>query len=158
MVLATMILITSTALLFYYLQSACEKVLQREFVHEFFHAIVNANRLEFPFVRQAIEEFNAPLDYEQFRMQLKCDFLALTYLLKNAANEKQRLSRDERMLTVYFQFLSFILSIFHWFGVGEKSFFLRLISILQYFGNVLGERVSKVRFGNITASEYLLSL
>ena len=158
MVMATLVLITSTALLFYFLQRACETILQREFAHEFFHAIVNANRLEFPFVRQAIEEFNAPLDYEQFRMQLKCDFLALTYLLKNAANEKQRLSRDERMLTVYFQFLSFFLSIFHWFGVGEKSFFLRLISILQYFGNVLGERVSKVRFGDITASEYLLSL
>jgi hypothetical protein len=158
MVLATMILITSTALLFYYLQSACERVLQREFAHEFFQAIVNANRLEFPLVRQAIEEFNAPLDYEQFRMQLKCDFLALTYLLRNAANEKQRLSRDERILSVYFQFLSVLLSVFHWFGVGERSFFLRLISILQYFGNVLGERVSKVRFGNITASEYLLSL
>src|SRR5487761_954002 len=157
MFVATLILIMSTALLLY-LQTACQKILRRRAHQEFYHSIVNANRLEFPFVRSAIQDFDAPLDYTRFRMQLKCDFLALTYLMKNAVNSSQRLSKDEKLLALYFRALFFMLGVFHIAGVGEKVFMLKLTSILQYFGNVLGERVSQIRFGNMTASEYLLSL
>ncbi|MGH9358813.1 MAG: hypothetical protein ACRD22_03645 [Terriglobia bacterium] len=155
---ATLILIMSAALLLFYLQTACQKILRRRAHQEFYHSIVNANRLEFPFVRSAIQDFDAPLDYTRFRMQLKCDFLALTYLLKNAVNSSQRLSKDEKLLALYFRALFFMLGVFHLGGVGEKVFMIKLTSILQYFGNVLGERVSQIRFGNMTASEYLLSL
>ena len=158
MIMAMVILIFSLALLLFYVQSACQRILRREFAQEFFHSIVNANRLEFPFVRQALQEFDAPVEYAQFRMQLKCDFLALTYLLKNAVNERQRLTSEERLLVVYFKSLSFLMAVCHMLGFGEKRFFLKLTSILQYFGNVLGERVNQLRFGNMTASEYLMSL
>ena|SRR5487761_198955 len=158
MFVATLILIMSTALLLFYLQTACQKILRRRAHQEFYHSIVNANRLEFPFVRSAIQDFDAPLDYTRFRMQLKCDFLALTYLMKNAVNSSQRLSKDEKLLALYFRTMFFLLGVFHIAGVGEKVFMLKLTSILQYFGNVLGERVSQIRFGNMTASEYLLSL
>ncbi|HEV2417284.1 MAG TPA: hypothetical protein VGX94_05735 [Terriglobia bacterium] len=155
---ATMILIISTALLLFYLQATCQKILRQRAHQEFYHSIVNANRLEFPFVRSAIEDYDAPLDYTRFRMQLKCDFLALAYLMKNALNPTQRLSRDEKFLVIYSKTLFCMLSVVHLFGFREKAFMLRLASVLQYFGNVLGERVSKVRFGNMTASEYLLTL
>jgi hypothetical protein len=158
MVVATLILILSTALLLFYLQAICQKILQRRAHQEFYHSIVNANRLEFPFVRSAIEDYDAPLDYSRFRMQLKCDFLALTYLLKNAANSSQKLAKDEKLLILYFRVLFFFLGVFHMAGIGEKVSMLKLTSILEYFSNVLGERVSKIRFGNMTASEYLLSL
>jgi hypothetical protein len=158
MYLAVAILIISTALLLFYLQATCEKILRSRAHEEFYHSIVNANRLEFPYVRTTIEEYDAPLDYGRFRMQLKCDFLALTYLLKNAVNSRQKLSRDEKTLALYFKVLFSLLAISHMAGVGEKVFMLKLTSILQFFSNVLGERVSKIRFGDITASEYLLSL
>ena len=158
MYLAAAILIFSTALLLFYLQTTCERILRRRAHEEFYHSIVNANRLEFPYVRTTIEEYDAPLDYGRFRMQLKCDFLALTYLLKNAVNARQRLSRDEKTLVVYFKVLFFLLAASHLAGFGEKVFMLKLTSILQFFSNVLGERVSKLHFGDITASEYLLSL
>ena len=51
---------------------------------EFFQAIVNVNRLEFPSVRKAIEEFGTPAEYARLTVTLRCDFLGLTYLLKNA--------------------------------------------------------------------------
>lgn len=155
---ATLILIISTALMLFYLQATCQRILSRRAHQEFYHSIVNANRLEFPFVRSAIEEYDAPLDYSRFRMQLKCDYLALTYLLKNAVNSSLRLSRDEKLLALYFQTMFFLLGVFHLVGVGEEVFMLKLTSVLQYFSNVLGERVSQIRFGNMTASEYLLSL
>lgn len=158
MYVAVAILILSTALLLFYLQATCQKILRRREHEEFYHAIVNANRLEFPFVRTAIQEFDVPLDYRRFRMQLKCDFLALTYLLRNAVNSSQRLSRDEKTLAAYFRVIFFLMTVCHVMGFGEKLLMLRLTSILQFFGNVLGERVSKVRFGDMTASEYLLTL
>src|SRR6516225_3858182 len=158
MFVAVVMLIVSTALLMVYLQAFCQSILRREFGHEFFHSVVNANRLEFPFVRKALEEFNAPVDYERFRMQLKCDFLALTYLLKNAGNAKGRLSKEERFLTWYFRVVVLKLIVAHSLRLGERAAVLKLTSILEYFANVLGERVDTIRFGDMTASDYLMSL
>jgi hypothetical protein len=158
MFMAVLILIISTALFFFYLQVVCEKVLRRPFEQEYYRAIVHANRLEFPAIRKAIEDFNAPVDYARVRMTLKCDFLALTYLLRNASNVRQRLTREERLLVWYFRGTLGLLSLRHWLRLGEQSVVLRLTAILQYFANVIGQRVSLVRFGNMTASDYLLSL
>jgi hypothetical protein len=158
MFLAALILILSTALFFFYLQVAFQSILRRQFDREYFQAIVNANRLEFPAVRKALEEFNAPVDYPRLRMMLKCDFLALTYLLKNAANVNQRYSREERLLMFYFHLVFVSLLTRHWLRVREKPAVLKLTAILQYFANVVGQRVNTVRFGNLTASDYLLGL
>jgi hypothetical protein len=158
MVSAAVIVVVSTALLLFYLQSVCSKILGRRFEQDFYHAIVNANRLEFPFVRSAVEEYEVPVDYPRFRMQLKCDFLALTYLLRNAANATRRLSRQEWLLVWYFRGTYLFLGAFHVLGLSERPWILRMTRVLEYFANVLGERVSSVRFGDISASEYLLSL
>ena len=158
MILAALILILSTAMFFFYFQATCQKILRRQFDREYFQSIVNANRLEFPSLRKSLEEFGAPVDYPRLRMMLKCDFLALTYLLKNAANVNQRCSNEERLLILYFhcQFLS--LAARRLLGFGQKKAILRLTSVLQYFANVVGQRVNTVRFGNLTAADYLLNL
>ena len=158
MLLATLILTVSTALLLFYIQAVCQKILRRRFNQELFHAIVNANRLEFPFVRKVLEDYDVPVDYARFRMQLKCDFLALKYLLKNVMNARRRLSSQERLLILYFRVIFFAMGILHLLGTGEEPCMMKLTDILQYFANVLGERVSTIRFGNMTASDYLLSL
>jgi hypothetical protein len=158
MVMATLILIFSTGLFFFYLQAACQKVLRRQFAQEYFQSIVNANRLEFPSVRKSIKDFGAPVDYPRLMMTLKCDFLALTYLLKNAANVNQRYSYEERMLMLYFRLVLTLLTVRHWFRFSETSAALKLTAILEYFANVVGERINAVRFGNLTASDYLLNL
>ena len=95
-----------------------------------------------------MEEFGATVDYPQLRSMLKCDFLALTYLLKSAANLNQRYSKDERLLILYFRWLFVTLAARHLLRVGEKKAILRLTSILQYFANVVGERVDTVRVGS----------
>ena len=159
MILASLILIISTGLFFFYFQVACQKILRRRFEQEYFRAIVNANRLEFPAIRQAAEEeLSGPVDYARVRMTLKCDYLALTYLLKNAANVNQRYSHEERLLILYFRLLFFSLVVRHYLKVRETPAIVRLTSVLQYFANVVGQRVSQVRFGSLTASDYLLSL
>ena len=158
MIVATLILILSTALFFFYLQAVCQKVLRRQFARQYFQSIVHANRLEFPSVRKAIEDFGAPIEYPRLMMTLKCDYLALTYLLKNAANVNQRFTYEERLLIVYFKVVLMALATRHWLRLGESSAALKLTTILEYFANVVGERINSVRFGNLTASEYLLNL
>jgi len=158
MVLAALILILSIAFFFFYMQATCQRILRQEFDREYFLAIVNASRLEFPAVRRTLGEFNAPLDYPRLRMMLKCDFLALTYLLKNAVNVSQRYSREERLLMFYFRLVFASLITRHWLRVREEPAILKLTAVLQYFANVVGQRVSTVRFANLTAADYLLEL
>ena len=156
MALAALILIFSSAFFLFYLQVTCQRLLRRQFDREYFLAIVNANRLEFSAVRRTLEEFNAPVDYPRLRMVLKCDFLALTYLLKNAVNVDQRYSREEQLLMLYFRLAFASLITRHWLRVREKPAILKLTAVLQYFANVVGQRVDTVRFANLAASDYLL--
>jgi hypothetical protein len=158
MFLAVSILILSIAMLFFYLQAICLKILRQEFDRDYFLPIVNANRLEFPSVRKAVEEFDAPVDFARFCMMLKCDFLALSYLLKNAANDSHRYSAQDRLLIFYFHLTYFVLRLRHLLKFDEKAMLLRLTSILQFFGNVVGLRVSSTSFRDISASDYLLTL
>ena len=158
MVLAALILILSTAFFFFYWQATCQRILRQQFDREYFLAIVNASGLEFPAVRRASGEFNAPVDYPRLRIMLKCDFRALTYLLKNAVNLSQRYSGEERLLMFYFRLVFASLITRHWLRVREEPAILKLTTILQYFANVVGQRVNTVRFANLTAADYLLEL
>jgi hypothetical protein len=158
MVLAALILILSTAFFFFYMQATCQRILRQQFEREYFLAIVNASGLEFPAVRRTLGEFNAPVDYPRLRMTLKCDYLALTYLLKNAVNVKQRYSGKERLLMFYFRLVFASLITRRWLRVSEKPAILELTTILKYFANVVGQRVNTVRFANLTAADYLLEL
>jgi hypothetical protein len=158
MITAMFVLVLSAALFLFYIQVTCQRILRRQFDREYFQAVVNANRLEFPSLRKSLEEFGMPADYPRVRMMLKCDFLALTYLLKNSANVNQRYSNEERLLILYcrWQFLS--LAVRRLLNLGEEAATLRLTLVLQYFANVVGQRVNTVRFGNWSAADYLLRL
>ncbi len=158
MFIAVFILVLSTALFFFYFQTICQRILAQEFDRDYFLAIVNANRLEFPFVRKAIEDFDGPVDYARFSMMLKCDYLALTYLLKNAANSAHRYTPQDRLLIFYFRANYLWLQVKHLLRLDEKSPILRLTTILQYFGNVVGRRVNSSQFRDLSASDYLLTL
>jgi len=158
MFMATLILILSTALFFFYLQSVCQRILRRQFSQEFFQAIVNANGLEFPAIRKALEESGSSMEYRRTTVTLKCDFLALTYLLKNAANVNQRYSYEERLLMVYFKLSLLSMITRHWLKLRETPAVLKMTAVLEYFANVVGERVNTVKFGNLAASEYLLNI
>jgi hypothetical protein len=158
MVVASLILIISTALLLFYFQVTCQKILRRKFDREYARSIVNANRLEFPAVQKSLVDFENGVDYARLRMTLRCDFLALTYLLRNAGNIRQRYTHEERLLIFYSRTLFMSLFFRHVLRLREKPAFLRLTAVLEYFANVVGQRVDNIRFGNLAPSDYLLSL
>jgi len=158
MVMACLILVFSTALFFFYCQVTLQKILRRAFDHAYFQALAAANRLEFPALRRAFEEVDASADYARMRMNIKCDFLAVTYLLKNACNIRQGYSREERLLMLYFRLAVISLTVRHWLGLREKPAVMLLTAILQCFANVAGSRMNSLRFGDPSFSNFVLSL
>ena len=157
MILAWLILILSLAMVFFYFQATCQKILRRQFDQEYARSIANVIRLEFPSLRKSLKEFGAPLDYSRLPKMLTRDLLALTYLLKNGANVRQHYSSEERLLILYFRWQLLSFAGRRWLKVGEKKAILRLTSVLHYFANVVGERMNTVGFGNLQ-TDYLVNL
>ena len=151
MIVATLILILSAAMFFFYFQATCQRIVRRQFDLEYFRSIANANRLEFPSLRKALEESGARMEYTRLRGALRCDFLALTYLLRNVENSKGRYSNQERLLILYFHTQSLSLAVRHLLKLSDNKATLRLTSVLQYFANVVGQRVGAVKLGGLTA-------
>jgi len=156
MIVATMILILSAAMFFFYIQATCQKILRRQFEREYFRSIASANRLEFLALRESLRETGAAIDYARLRELLECDFLALTYLLRNAANVHRRYSVEERLLMLYFHWGCLSLAVRRLLKLGESRVILTLTSILQYFANVVGQRVETLRLATATASGYIV--
>jgi len=150
MIVATLILILSAAMFFFYFQATCQRILRRQFDLEYFRSIANANRLEFPSLRKELEESGAPIEYSRLRGALRCDFLALTYLLRNVENSKGRYSNEERLLILYFYSQSLSLAVRRLLRLSDSKVTLRLTSVLQYFANVVGQRVGAVKLGSLT--------
>ena len=155
MILSWLILTLSLGVVSFCFQVACQSILRRQFDQEYFRSIANATRLEFPCLRDALKASGASFDYFRLSNALKCDFLALTHLLKNPAGLRQGYSKEQRLLIFYFrvQFLSLVVR--RWLRAGEKKAALRLTFVLQYFANVVGQRVNEAGFGNSTAASCL---
>jgi len=158
MLLAVFILIVSTAMSFFYLQVACQRILRRRFDRSYYIPIVNAIRLEFPSLQKSLDEFGATVDYPRLRVILERDYLALAYLLKHVANANRRYTLEERLLLLYLRWTLVSLAARRLLRLNEKQAILRVTSILQYFANVVGQRVNQVQFGTLTAADYLLEL
>jgi hypothetical protein len=135
-----LILILSTGLCLFYVQVICQKILRRQFEPGLWQAVVEANRLQFPSVRKALAGLGRPVEYRQLRMFLKCDFLALTYILKHTATVYQPFTYEERLLMLYFRLLFVSLATRHALRLRETPAALKLTAILEYFANVVAER------------------
>lgn len=152
MIISIAILVLSTALFFFYIQTLCEKVLRREFSQPYFQDVLNAIDLEFPRVRQAMSD-GVPMNYSQIRLALECDFSTLTYLVKNGNPKQRRFSWQERMLVSYFRVLLLCLPLRYAFHFGEKNSVMKLTVILHHFANLVGERVSLMSTGSMVLSQ-----
>jgi hypothetical protein len=146
-IISVLILAVSSALFFFYMQAFCEKALRREFSRPYFQDIIQAIQLEYPGLRDSVAS-DASLDYSYARFTLRCDFITLEYMLNNNDPAHWHLPRREKILILYFRFLLFWLPIRHAFKLGEKEAVLRLATVLQYFANSLGEKLSAIPLGN----------
>ena len=156
MILSWLILTLSVAMVFFYFQATCQRILRQQFDQEYFRSIANVIRLEFPSLRDALKESCASLDYSRLPKALKCDFLALTHLLKNTADGNQHYTKEQRLLILYFRIQFLSLAVRRLMGVGERKAALRLTSVLQHFANVIGQRLYADESGNLRP-DYLVN-
>ena len=70
MISSIAILVLSTALFLFYVQTLCENVLRREFRRAYSRDVLNAIDLEFPRLRQAVDA-NVEVSLAQIRVALK---------------------------------------------------------------------------------------
>ena len=141
MVMSILILVVSTALFFFYLQTIGEKALRHEFSRPYFKEITQAVQLEHPQLRDRLESNNS-VDYASACLALKCDFITLEHLLINGDRARRHLSRREKILVTYFRFVLASLPVRHALNLHEKKAMLKLASILQFLANSVGEKLS----------------
>jgi hypothetical protein len=109
MFIATLILILSTGLFFFFLEKHCQEILRRQSAQAFWQAIAGTNLLESPSVRKALEELGVPMEYRP-----------LTDLVIKAANVNQRYTFKERLLLLYLRLVFTSAVARHWLGFGKR--------------------------------------
>lgn len=158
MIFSCFVLVVSVGLSLFYLQATCERILRRRFSVSCCADIVRAYRLEFATLKGALTQGGPSADWTSLESALQGDFHSLNYLLRHACNTKRCITRDERLLMSYFRFTFLGLRFCHLFRLSETGCVMKLAAILQYFCDVLGERMNAVRAGQLQASDFLLGL
>jgi hypothetical protein len=154
---AVILLIVSTALFFFYLQSTCERVLREQFEQEYFQAIARVCRLEFPSVQLAMGRRDVPVDYASVCAKLRVDFVVLASL-QDTAHLDGQFRLGKRLLGAYFRAILLALPLLRAAGVGKRAI-RKLTAILQYSSNVVGKQLSSAQLAKpLTPSQYLAGL
>lgn len=139
------VLAVSVLLLVFWLRAACRSILRAgAFEREYFTEVAADNQLEFLAIRQALADYPEEIaDYQGLLATLQRDYEALTYLLRNAATvHVGRYSRNERFLILDFHLLRLWIRLKRRLGwKGWRDDLLEMTEILQYFANVMGQRM-----------------
>ncbi len=137
------ILVISAFMLVFWLRSASRSILQERFEQNYSAEVAEANQLEFLTVRKALSDGAESVDYSSSLGALERDYEALTYLLRNAATVNVgRYTHRERLLVLDFQLLRVWVRIKRTLGLSSwQSGLVEMATILEYFGNVVGQRL-----------------
>ena len=131
-------------MLVFWLRSASRSILRERFEQNYSAEVAEANQLEFLAVRKALSDGSAEdADYASSLGALERDYEALTYLLRNAATVNVgRYTRRERLLVLDFQLLRVWVRMKRVLGLSSwQSGLVEMATILEYFGNVVGQRL-----------------
>jgi diguanylate cyclase (GGDEF)-like protein len=149
--------LVSCAGLHFIIRGVCKRILLRRSNQEYFQSVAEAHRLQFPALRASLWKAGAPPPhYSRLVMTLKCDFLALTYLLKNSS-ARQHSSTERRLLIVYLHSQFLFLALRHSLRLEEKKTILSMTLILQHFANLVGPRSSATHGFGIDSVELRLN-
>jgi len=148
MLVSLFILLFSLAALVYWLRDTIVTILDSQNATVEAVRLAEANRLEFPLVRQALEASAELGQYGRLAESLRHDFLALTYLLRFAATVNVgRYSREEQLLVVDFHLMRVLYRIGGTFSPRLARFALvEMTAVLEHFAGVMSRRMSNFAF------------
>lgn len=139
------ILVVSGIGLLFWLRMACRSILQERFERDYSAGVAEANQLEYLAIRRALREYADEIaDYGELLTALERDYEALTYLLRNAATvHLGRYTHTERLLILDFQLLRVWVRVKRLVGWQSwRSGLIEMATVLEYFGNVVGQRLA----------------
>ena len=148
MFVSVFILAFSLAALIYWVRAAIITILDSTQAGAEAVRLAEANRLEFPLVRQALEASIESAEYGRLAEALRHDFLALTYLLRFAATVNVgRYSREEQLLVADFHLMRVMYTLGKFVSPRLSRHALdEMTSVLEHFAAVMSQRMSAFAF------------
>jgi len=153
MFLSIFILLFSLVALAFWVRSSIQAVLDGGQATAEAIRLAEANRLEFPLVRQALEAADQAVEYGRLVEALRHDFLALTYLLRFAATVNVgRYSHDEKLLVVHFHVMRILYTLGRAFSSRLSRYALsEMTSVLEHFAGIMSRRMSNFALDVVSA-------
>lgn len=148
MFVSIFILLFSLAALAYWVRASVVTILDGAAAGAEAVRLAEANRLEFPLVRQALDASVASAEYGRLAEALRHDFLALTYLLRFAATVNVgRYSREEQLLVADFHLMRVLYAVGRAVSPRLAHHALdEMTSVLEHFAGVMSQRMSNFVF------------
>lgn len=143
MFVSVFILMFSLSALVYWVRSAMLTIMDGDGAMSEAIQLAQANRLEFPQVRQALQAA-MPAESGRLADALHLDFQKLTYMLRYAATTTVgSYSRDERLLVMDFHLMRVLHSIGDLCSPRLAQFALaEMTAVLEHFAQVMSSRMS----------------
>ena len=153
MFVSIFILVFSLAALAYWVRSTIQAILEGSKGTVEAIRLAEANRLEFPLVRQALAAADHAAEYGRLVESLRHDFLALTYLLRFAATVNVgRYSREEKLLVMDFHVMRIVYTFGRAFSPRVSRFALsEMTSVLEHFAGIMSRRMSNFALDVVSA-------
>jgi hypothetical protein len=144
MFMSCFILVFSAGALAYWVRSTIVTILDTNGAMTVALRLAEANRLEFPMVRQALAAADQAMEYGRFAESLRNDFTALTYLLRFAATVSVgKYTQEERLLVMDFHVMRILGNIGSAFSPRLAHFALsEMTAVLERFAAIMGNRMS----------------
>ncbi len=138
------ILLFSLGALAFWVRSALVAVLDGKGVMIAAVRLAEANRLEFPLVRQALAAADQAIEYGRLSESLRQDFLALTYMLRFAATVNVgQYTGEERLLVMDFHLMRILCSMGRPFSPRVAHFALaEMTAVLEHFATIMSSRMN----------------
>src|SRR5260221_7722699 len=144
MFVSVFILLFSVGALIYWIRSTIQTILDSSQATAEAIRLAEANRLEFPLVRQALAASAQAADYGRLLESLRHDFLALTYLLRFAATVNVgHYSREETLLVMDFHMMRGLYLLGRTFSPRMTRYALtEMTAVLEHFAGIMSRRMS----------------
>jgi len=153
MFVSIFVLLFSIAGLAYWLRSTIQTILDNSHGTAEAIRLAEANRLEFPLVRQALAAADQAAEYGRLVECLRHDFLALTYLLRFAATVNVgRYSNEEKLLVMDFHMMRLVYTFGRAFSPRVARYALsEMTSVLEHFAGIMSRRMSSFALDVVSA-------
>ena len=153
MFVSIFILLFSLGALAYWLRSTIQTILDGSHGTAEAIRLAEANRLEFPLVRQALAAAGQAAEYGRLVESLRHDFLALTYLLRFAATVNVgRYSNEEKLLVMDFHVMRMVYTFGRAFSPRVARYALsEMTSVLEHFAGIMSRRMSSFALDVVSA-------